>query len=82
MSTATKTWLQFSDGEEPMVKLTNLYKWYGGDFTQFAESELKYAAQFSDELQSFLSDEENETPNQEWLEYDWSLNSKANKQER
>ena len=77
-----KTWFQFTGGEEAMVKLTQLYKWYGGDFKQAAETELKYAAQYSDDLKSYLSDEDNAAPKQEWLEYDWALNSKANKQQR
>ena len=77
-----KTWFQFTGGEDAMVKLTKLYQWYSGDFTQVAESELKYVARYSDKLQSFLSDEDNDPPKQEWLEYDWSLNSKANKQDR
>ena len=63
-----KTWFEFSGGEEAMVKLTKLYKWYGGDFSQVAESELKYAAQYSDDLKSYLSNEDNDSPKQEWLE--------------
>ena len=77
-----KTWFQFTDGEDAVVKLTKLYKWYGGDFVQAAESELKFAARYSDELKSYLSNEDNGSPKQEWLEYDWSLNSTANKRER
>ena len=77
-----KTWLQFTDGEEAEVKLTRLYEWFGGDFTQDAESVLKYAARYSEDLQTYLDDEDNEPPKQEWLEYDWSLNSTANKQDR
>ena len=77
-----KTWFQFTDGEEAMVKMTKLYDWYGGDFKQAAESVLKFAAQYSDDLKSYINDEDNDTPKQEWLEYDWSLNSTTNKQER
>ena len=77
-----KTWFQFTGGEEAKVKLTKLYKWYGGDFTQAAETELKYVAQYSEPLKTYLSDEDNGQPKQEWLEYDWALNSKSNKQER
>ena len=77
-----KTWFQFTGGEEAKVKLTRLYKWYGGDFKQAAKTELKYAAQYSKELKSYLSNEDNAKPAQEWLEYDWSLNSKSNKEQR
>ena len=80
-----KTWFQFIDGtddEDAMVKLTKLYEWYGGDFTQVAESKLEYAAKYSDELKSYLDDEDNDPPKQESLDYDWALNSKANKQDR
>ena len=77
-----KTWFQFTDGEEATVKLTKLYQWYSGDFTQAAETELKYAAQYSKELKSYLDEQENSAPKQEWLEYDWSLNDVSNKQER
>ena len=77
-----KMWFQFTEGEESTVKLTRLYEWYDGDYKQVAGSELKYAAQYSDDLQAFLADEENDPPKQEWLEYDWKLNSVENKQER
>ena len=77
-----KTWFQFTDGEEPTVKLTRLYEWYADDFKQVAGSELKYAAQYSDDLQALIDDEDNDPPKQEWLEYDWKLNSIENKQER
>ena len=77
-----KTWFQFTDGEEAIVKLTKLYQWYSGDFTQAADTELKYAAQYSKELKSYLDDEENSAPKQEWLKYDWSLNDVSNKQGR
>ena len=77
-----KTWFQFTGGEEATVKLTKLYQWYSGDFTQAAETELKYAAKYSKELESYLDDEENSAPKQEWLEYDWTLNDVSNKQER
>ena len=77
-----KTWFQFTAGEEPTVKLTKLYEWYDGDFKQVAGSELKYAAQYSDDLKALLADEDNDPPKQEWLEYDWKLNSIENKQDR
>lgn len=82
-----KTWFQFNhdtaEGDEgASLKLTKLYQWYGGDFSQMAESEVRYAAQHSDPLQSWLEREESEPPKPEWLPYDWSLNSKDNKQER
>jgi hypothetical protein len=38
--------LQF-DADNASLKLTNLYKWYGGDFEQVSGSVLTYAAQFS-----------------------------------
>ena len=77
-----KTWFQFTGGEEAKVKLTKLYEWYGGDFKQAEKSILKFAAKYSDDLNSYLDNEDNSPPKQEWLDYDWSLNSKSNKQER
>ena len=65
-----------------MVKLTRLYDWFGGVFAQDAESVLKFSAWYSDELQMYLNDKDDEPskpPEQKWLEYDWLLNSTANK---
>lgn len=76
-----KTWFQFTDGDNVTLKLTKLYQWYGGDFAQIAESEVEYAAQYSEKLQSYL-DDANKPPKPDWLPYDWSLNSKENKQAR
>jgi len=73
------TWFQF-DADKTSLKLTKLYKWYGGDFEQASGSVLKYAAQFSDALQNAVDEEEIQAP--QWLPYDWTLNSSSNKQSR
>jgi len=70
-----QTWFQF-DIDKQTLKLTKLYKWYGGDFVQASGSVSEYAAQFSKNLQQAMSRQE--PPSLEWLPYDWSLNSKAN----
>ena len=73
------TWFQF-DADRASLKLTKLYKWYGGDFEQASGSVLNYVAQFSDALQNAVDEEETRAP--QWLPYDWTLNSRSNKQSR
>jgi hypothetical protein len=53
-----------------------LYDWYGGDFRQVAGSVLNFAARYSAGLKEAL--DTGHKPRIEWLEYDWSLNSKEN----
>lgn len=74
-----ETWFQF-DANGGELALTKLYKWYSGDFVQTSGSVEQFAAQYSPDLKSFLKS--GRTPQKSWLPYDWSLNSKANKQPR
>lgn len=67
-------WFRFDGGE--VVRLTPLYKWYGGDFKQVAGSALKFAARYSEGLKNAL--EASREPRIEWLDYDWRLNSREN----
>lgn len=73
------TWFQF-DARSNVVRLTELYDWYGGDFVQVAGSTTEFAARYSPELKQAL--EGGSSPPVEWLPYDWKLNSLANKQSR
>lgn len=74
-----ETWFQF-DADRGVVRLTPLYNWYRGDFRQVGDTALKYAASFSPELTRALAS--GKKPRLEWLEYDWTLNSKQNKTSR
>jgi hypothetical protein len=69
-------WFRFNP-DENMASLTPLYKWYRGDFEQVANSVLGYAARYAPELKETL--EAGKKPSIRWLDYDWSLNSQANK---
>ncbi|WP_413431684.1 VTT domain-containing protein [Crateriforma spongiae] len=73
------TWFQFDPGRSEL-SLTKLYSWYGDDFVQKSGSVEQFAANYSSELARFLNS--GETPVTTWLPYDWSLNSKSNKQAR
>ena len=68
-------WFQFDESED-RLKLTSLYKWYGGDFEQNAGTVVEFAARYSQPLSQRLA--AGEPPPITWLDYDWSLNSKAN----
>ena len=69
-------WFKF-ERDKNVVHLTSLYKWYGSDFEQVAGSVLKFAARYSPELKQAL--DAGKEPKIEWLDYDWTLNSIANK---
>lgn len=69
-------WFKF-EPDKNVVHLTSLYKWYGSDFEQVAGSVLKFAARYSPELKKAL--DADKEPKVEWLDYDWTLNSKENK---
>jgi len=68
-------WYRF-DQTANTVNLTQLYKWYGGDFEQVAGSVLAYAAQYDPDLKRAL--DAGQTPRIKWLGYDWSLNRQEN----
>ena len=67
-------WFRYTGGDT--AHLTELYNWYGGDFEQVAGSVLNYAARYSDALKRALKS--GERLRIEWIDYDWSLNSKSN----
>ncbi len=68
-------WFRYEPGSDK-VHLTKLYDWYGGDFEQAAGSVLAYVAQYSPELKTAI--DTGNPPEITWLDYDWSLNSRAN----
>jgi hypothetical protein len=70
-----QTWLQY-DSKENVVRLTPLYDWYGDDFRQVAGSVLQYVARYSPPIADLLED--GREPDVRFLDYDWSLNSRAN----
>ncbi len=63
-------WLKL-DRAGGVVHLTQLYKWYGGDFEQVAPSVLAYAAQHNANLKAAGN------VDIAWLDYDWSLNAQG-----
>jgi hypothetical protein len=66
-------WFSF-DADAKTVRLTQLYRWYGGDFKQQAGSVPAFAAQFSPALKKAL--DEGEKVDLRWIDYDWSLNGR------
>ena len=71
-------WFRF-DKAANKVYLTRLYDWYSGDFEQVAGSVLQYAADHSPHLKAAL--DVGKKPRIKWLDYDWKLNWKGNKEE-
>ena len=69
-------WLRY-DADGNVAHLTQLYRWYGGDFEQVAGSVLDYAGRYAPKVAKAL--DAGDTPRIEWLDYDWSLNSTANR---
>ncbi len=69
-------WFRYDAGANKLG-LTSLYDWYGGDFKQVADGSITaYAAKFDDTLRAAL--DAGREPKVEFLDYDWSLNSKDN----
>jgi uncharacterized membrane protein YdjX (TVP38/TMEM64 family) len=66
-------WFQF-DPDANVVKRTELYDWYGGDFQQVAGSVVEYAARYSPDLRKAL--DAGRRPNEKKITYDWDLNVK------
>lgn len=58
------------------LRLTELYKWFAGDFEQVAGSTLAFAARYAPRLQERLN--AGAPPRIEWIDYDWRLNTTAN----
>lgn len=73
------TWFRF-EPQENTAHLTPLYKWYQGDFAQTAGSVLDFAARYAPRLKAALDG--GKPPEIQWIEYDWKLNSKSNRQSR
>ena len=71
-------WFRFDPGAG-IVRLTKLYDWYGGDYEQVAGSPLAFAARYVPELHAALDD--GRSPRVRWLDYDWSLNDIANRED-
>ena len=67
-------WLQI-DGDT--LKLTKIMDWYGGDFDQINGSPLAFAAEHNETVKQRV--ESGDEPSVGFLDYDWSLNSKANR---
>jgi hypothetical protein len=66
-------WFRF-EPDKNVVRLTSLYKWYGGDFEQVgAGSVLNFAARYAPPLKQAI--DSGRKPKIEWIDYDWSLNS-------
>jgi len=60
------------DTKTGTLHLTEIYRWYEGDFVQVAGSVLAYAARYSQPLAARL--EAGAAVAIEWIDYDWSLN--------
>jgi hypothetical protein len=72
-------WLRF-DADRGVVRLTKLYDWYGGDFTQSGGTIQAYAARYTPALKEAL--DAGRSVKTRWLDYDWALNSRANAGDR
>ena len=68
-------WLDF-DADSGVLRLTKLYDWYGGDFTQSGDTVERYAAQYAPTLKQALDAGRRVTVR--WLAYDWDLNRRRN----
>ena len=64
-------WFSY-DRQGGIVHLTELYRWYAGDFRQVGGSVLGFAAGFVPELAADLK--RGREPEVEWIDYDWALN--------
>ena len=68
---SSQRWFSFEPGDS-RARLTQLYNWYGGDFTQVSGSPLENAARYSPGLQQALNT--GKKPKIDWIDYDWTLN--------
>ena len=68
-------WVRFNITSDAL-KLTSLYKWYGSDFEQVADSIPQFVSRYIPALKKAL--DAGRKPAVAWLDYDWSLNSKEN----
>jgi len=70
-----RRWVRF-DADHRRLHLTELYRWYGGDFEQVADSVLHYVARYVPAVERQL--QTGRDVSIEWISYDWSLNSREN----
>lgn len=69
VSTDGSRWLRI-DGDT--VQLTQIYRWFAGDFEQVAGSALRFVARYNARVAEIL--EQNARTSPAWLDYDWQLN--------
>lgn len=58
--------------EGATLGLTQIYRWFGGDFEQVAGSVLAFAGRFNARLAKLL--DAGDAPAIRWLDYDWGIN--------
>jgi uncharacterized membrane protein YdjX (TVP38/TMEM64 family) len=63
------------DASSNTAHLTELYRWYGGDFEGEAGSVLRFVGRYAPPVQEAIA--ANRPPRIQWIEYDWSLNGKS-----
>jgi hypothetical protein len=73
------TWFDYNP-DDNVLKLTQLYNWYGDDFVQVAGSVENFASTQSPTLKRAL--EKGTELNVQWLDYDWTLNDKSRRSPR
>lgn len=66
------------DARRGVVRLTQLYNWFGEDFGETERDRVRFAARYNEGLRRAL--ERGVNPRVEFLEYDWSLNDRPRKQ--
>lgn len=67
----SERWFAFLP-EAGLLRLTQIYLWYAGDFQQVAGSLIDFVRRWAPELDAWC--EENGTPRVLWLEFDWRHN--------
>ncbi len=71
---AHERWFWWEEAAQT-AHLTELYRWYGGDFEQQAGSVPRFVAHYSPPVQKAL--DSGWRPKTKWIPYDWSLNAEA-----
>ena len=67
-------WFRWDEASRT-VHLTELYRWYGGDFEHEAGSVLRFVGRYVAPVRGAI--EAGRAPRIQWIPYDWSLNTKA-----
>jgi hypothetical protein len=65
------------DAASNTAHLTELYRWYGGDFEHEAGSVLRFVGRYAPPVREAVA--AGRPPRIQWTEYDWSLNGKPGK---